>query len=145
MYVDGNGDFPISIIILLAIPTIIGGLIGAFIVPTDQEQNIIDEEGDCNDEQQNNDLNDNDNTGQRIINTIVGAGLGLAAGGVVSVLGGLTASLMIGGKTVVSWVGLTGFQMVGIGGLAINSFAYLIGPIFGIEIESFDYEVEEIK
>jgi len=143
MYVDKNGDFPVLIVLVLAIYTIVGGLIGAFVVPTDQKQNIInEEEKDYNDEEPSNeseiDLNDRDDTGQRIINTIVGAGLGLAAGGAMVATGGVLVGAINGVGTIIG--GVTATQSFAIGALAFDFSTLFILPIFGIEIDPIEYE-----
>ena len=76
-------------------------------------------------------------TGQRIENTLLGAGLGLAAYGGILVLVG--AGLCIGeAAATVTFLGVTGLQAVACGALCYNVLPMLIAPFFGMEIEPLE-------
>ena len=67
-------------------------------------------------------------TSDRIKNTIIGATLGMAAGGAAVAMLGMSISLGVGVTAVVG--GATGAQTFAIGALSYNFFCYRCGPVF---------------
>lgn len=75
----------------------------------------------------------NKNTaGDKIKNTVVGTGLGVAVGGATLILVGTGASLVVGSAyTTIGFLGATSAQTVAVGALAYNILAMLLAPFFG--------------
>ncbi len=77
----------------------------------------------------------------RIKNTLLGVGIGVAVGGAIVATGGAIGCVATGSATVYIGVfGGTGGQTVAIGALAYDVWALVIAPFFGIEVEPIEYE-----
>ena len=128
--VDPYGEFPWLITIFLLAMTTVGAVIGYNLDINSQEPL----EGE-NEEYPIEELTE----GEKIKNSVIGVAFGLAAGGVVILAsaGVYGAIFGIGSE----YLGVTALQGMAIGGLAMNIPAWLVLPIFGIEIEAFEYEL----
>ena len=81
-------------------------------------------------------------TGDRIKNTVIGACLGLAAGGALVATGGVFVGATAGvGAT---YLGVTALQGFAIGSLAVDFVAFGVLPLFGIAIEPIEYETPSL-
>ena len=69
----------------------------------------------------------------------LGAGIGLAVGGAF-VASAAVITGAIGGATATVFGGVAVSQAFAIGALAFNAFAYIIAPLFGVEVEGIEYE-----
>ena len=150
-YIDFTGEFP-WIVVFLVVTTIAGGLIGAFadVQPEAiQKESFHDplEDGMPNiDDTQSEDvvssLEDNNDektsTLDRIKNIAIGAGLGLAAGGAIVATGGVVYGALYGIGA--AYFGVTAMQGMAIGALALDFSAFVVLPLFSIEIEAIEYE-----
>lgn len=131
---DYSGEFPWLIVGILAVSALIGGVLGA---NADVEiGSMYDKPTDANrlDSSETYELT----TGEKIKNTVIGASLGLAAGGAIVATGGAIVGAIYGAGA--TYLGVTAFQGFAIGALAIDSSAFLILPVFGISIEAVEYE-----
>ena len=74
-------------------------------------------------------------------NVMLGASIGLATGGAIVMLGGITSGALhffnIGSNT---FLGMASRQAFAIGALAFNFTAFVVTPIYGIEMQGIDYE-----
>ncbi len=127
--VDYSGEFPWLIVFLLLATTTAGVVIG---------YNLEFENQDSIEEENVEDFIEKPTEGEKIKNAVIGGAFGLAAGGVLILAsaGVYGAIFGIGSK----YLGVTALQGFAIGGLAISIPAFLVLPIFGIEIETIEYE-----
>lgn len=72
-------------------------------------------------------------TEDKIINAIIGAGIGVGAGGLI-VSGVGAGGTIILGSAKAALFGSTGGQLFAVGALIYNSFAITFGTIFGVEM-----------
>ena len=71
---------------------------------------------------------------------MVGAAIGLAAGGAVVSTIGVVASVTIGSTTkIITLFALSGAQLFALGALAYNVFPMLLAPFIGVEAETLEY------
>jgi len=165
-FADTEGDFPWLVIGILAASAIIGGILGA---TSDKKwgQNVIDENTNVPQiptkpsitthhnimtQKEPVELSPTTNpieskkesepltVGDRVKNTIIGASLGLATGGLaVSTVG--AATIVAGmGTSYITLLGATGKQVLAIGALAYDSVAMIFAPFFGIEMDTIEIE-----
>ena len=120
-YVDHRGEFPWLIAIFLVATTVAGAIIGY-----------------CNTESDNQSSESELNQDEKIKNAIIGGSLGLASGGIILVTGAGVYGGFWGIKSI--FLGVTAKVALAIGGLAVNIPAFLILPIFGIEISPIEYK-----
>lgn len=140
MMVDYGGEFPWLIIGILVVTTVVGGVLGyksdVKIGDTSTTKNEVPESD-------KSIMDDNEgeklSTKDRVRNTIIGAGLGLAVGGAIVATGGVFAGA-VAGNVAVGYLGVTALQGMAIGSLALDFSAMALLPAFGIEIEPIEYE-----
>ena len=152
MYGDEEGDFPWLVVGILLGSAIIGAIIGAHsdkkLAPSSNtKNNANDKKGPPTEEDLENYEDSQKSitaeceeltTGDRIKNAIVGAGIGLAVSGAAVATGGVAVGAFSG--ITHSYLGLTALQGFAIGSLALDTSAFLIFPIFAIEIQPIEYE-----
>ena len=137
MYADYTGEFPWIIVGILGVTTIVGGILGA---TSDIKL------GENTTGSASKSLQDNEqelSVGDRIKNTVIGAGLGLAVGGAIIATGGVLKGAAVGIGA--SYMGVTSVKGFAIGALAINFSAMVTMPLFGIKMEPIEYETPSPK
>ena len=158
-YTDQTGSFPVLAICVLAVCTIGGGVLGAMsdeklgvpeTKPIPQKPSFIELHPNnakkFQDEQKEVPENANvDNyqltPGDRIRNTLLGAAMGLAVGGlVVATIGAGGTVIVASASQIIPLLGGTGPQTFAIGALAYNTVAMLVAPILGLEMEPIEVE-----
>ena len=75
--------------------------------------------------------------------TILGAGIGLAVGGAIIATGAVAVgtAAAISGATSAMFLGVPVLQAFAIGALAVDAFAYIIAPLYGVvDMEGIEYE-----
>ncbi len=140
MYVDFMGEFPWLILGIMFVGAVAGGVLAYFTdtkigSTIEESQNIEDENG--------SNLTDSEEltTEDRVVNTVLGVGLGLVSAGTVIILVGTGAALIVGSGTVVIGIlGVTGYQAVAIGALLYNVLPMFIAPFFGLESEVLEFD-----
>lgn len=75
-------------------------------------------------------------TGDRVVNALIGSGIGLGVGGALMAGGGAALTLFGGTSAVV--LGATGLEAFAWGAIAFDVFAMLIAPILGMEVEPIE-------
>lgn len=129
---DPTGRFPWLLVTVLAICTIVGGILGA---SSDKKLGPDANEDGTGDENQELTF------GDRVMNTIIGASFGLATGGAIMAFAGVVATCVVGsGVTTIGLFGATGLQTMAQGALAFDFVAIVIGPFIGAEMEPIEYE-----
>lgn len=83
-------------------------------------------------------------------NAILGAAMGIAAGGAIITLGavgaGAAAALSASTSTAATFLSVPAAQAFAIGALGVNFAAYVITPIYGIKMEGMDkFEVNPVQ
>ena len=136
-FIDSSGEFPWVIITILVLSTAIGGYLGS------KSDVKISHENSKKDEFESKksitqDSDEELTLQDRIENTIVGAGMGLAVGGAVIAASAVGYGAVFGINA--SFAGGTALQGFALGALALNFTAFAIFPIFSIEIEPIEYE-----
>ena len=138
MYVDPTGEFPWLVVGIMVLTTIIGGILGAQADTTSQVNNNptltpTPENSITEPEKQE--------SGNNVVaNVMVGAAIGLAAGGAVVSTIGVVASVTIGSTTkTITLFALSGAQLFALGALAYNVFPMLLAPFIGVEAETLEY------
>ena len=126
-YVDPTGHFAIVALILGAF-TLVGGIAGG----------IIAYQNAASDGKKGSDL-----IWSVISGIILGAGIGLAAGGAFVFLGGMFASLGAAGLNSIVF-GITAQKAFAWGVLAWNITAWGIMPIYGVTMQGIDYEPSSV-
>ena len=126
-YVDPTGHFAIVALILGAF-TLAGGIAGG----------IIAYKNAASDGKKGTDL-----IWSVICGIILGAGIGLAAGGAFVFLGGMFASLETAGLNSIVF-GITAQKAFAWGVLAWNITAWGIMPIYGVTMQGIDYEPSSV-
>ena len=126
-YVDPTGHFAIVALILGAF-TLAGGIAGG----------IIAYQNAASDGKKGSDL-----IWSVISGIILGAGIGLAAGGAFVFLGGMFASLGAAGLNSIVF-GITAQKAFAWGVLAWNITAWGIMPIYGVTMQGIDYEPSSV-
>ena len=142
MFVDYGGEFPWLILAILVIFTAVGAILGANsdVIIGEQPKEITYENKEDFEAAQNAEIIEEKlSAGERVRNAFVGAGLGLAVGGAIIATGGVLIGAF--GGIGASYLGVTAIQGFAIGALAMDSAAFIVLPIFGIEIEQIEYEV----
>lgn len=76
----------------------------------------------------------------RVINTVIGAGLGLATAGAIVALSGAAFSVAVSLTATVPVFGVTGAQMFAIGALSFDAFAIFVAPMCGLSTEPIEYK-----
>ena len=127
LYVDPTGHFAIVALILGAF-TLAGGIAGG----------IIAYQNAASDGKKGSDL-----IWSVISGIILGAGIGLAAGGAFVFLGGMFASLGAAGLNSIVF-GITAQKAFAWGVLAWNITAWGIMPIYGVTMQGIDYEPSSV-
>ena len=150
MYHDKNGESPWLVIGFLAGCVIVGGIIGAtiktklFRTPieetkeqtTPQQHTIKAQPSDASVSNKTKPLT----TGEKVINTLIGAGIGLGIGGAVVATSGAVGAIALGSATTqIALLGMTGAQTFAIGALAYDVFAFIFAPFMGVELEAIEY------
>ena len=117
IYYDPNGKFLIAIILgFLAVTTVAGAILGG--VTAYQ----------------------NGARGWDLVKGIVlGGALGLAAGGAIIATGAVVFGAIFGISA--TFLGVTALQAFAIGALAFNFTALIIAPLFGLEMQSIEFEI----
>ena len=141
--VDAVGEFGFLTILCLVIPTLIGAVAGACsdikIGATQQEESmsaLANKDKSITNEETDKELT----VGDRVANAFIGAGLGLAVGGALLMIGGMGAGFAVHSATkVVACFGLSGAQTVALGALTYNVLPLLIAPFMGIEVETVGF------
>ncbi len=113
-YFDPNGEFLIALILgFLALATIVGAVVGGITAYENGER------------------------GWALVGKIfLGAAFGLAAGGAVVA----TAAIFAGAFGVTTILGVGIGQIFAIGALAFDFAAFIVAPIFGIDMSGIEYE-----
>ena len=116
-FYDPSGKFLISIILgFLAVTTIAGAILGGITSYQNGERGWDLAKG-----------------------IILGGGLGLATGGAIIATGAVIFGAIFGiGAT---FLGVTALQAFAIGALAFNFTALIIAPLFGLEMQSIEFEI----
>ena len=124
VYSDVSGSFPILITTILIGTTITGAVLGATAnIRIGQASNKTPL-----------------TTKDRIINGFIGAGLGLAAGGVAVILMSGTASLAIHSVSkTIGFLQISGAQGLAIGALAYNVLPIIIAPFLNLKTEPLEF------
>lgn len=113
-YIDPDGQFVLALIFaFLAVTTIAGAIIGGVI------------------------SHNNGNTGWDLAKDIIlGAGLGLAAGGAIVA----AVAAIAGALGVTAVLGASIAQIFAIGALAFDFTAFVIAPLFGFDMQGIEFE-----
>ena len=140
MLSDHNGEFPFLIVGILVVSAVVGGILGYnsdVKIGESAKGNIPEADKSITDYEENE---DNElSTGDRIKNTVIGTGLGIAVGGTALIVVGTGVSLGVGSATAsVKLLGATGLQTVASGALAYNVLPILMAPFLDIEAEALD-------
>lgn len=123
MYYDPTGTSALLLILILLATTIAGGVVGGVTAYNQGER------------------------GWGVIkNIILGASIGLAVGGAIIMLGGITVGAISAllGKTV-TFLGVSALRSFAIGALAYNFTAFFVAPLYGIDMEGIEYEPNGYK
>ncbi len=113
MNVDPNGQSLIAILIILAVATIIGAVVGGIVAY------------------------DNGARGVELFGWIMlGAAIGLAAGGALIALGAVCVGAVAGVGA--AFLGTTAAQAFAVGSLAFDFFAFVVAPILGITMDGIE-------
>ena len=148
---DETGEFPWLIIGFLVVCAVIGGIYGAM---SDkklygyEEKDSVDFEGEQGIEEEGFiDSEEELTIKDRIVNTIIGASMGLVVGGGLIATYGIAGSLGLGSATTASSVfgGMTGVQTFALGSLVLDLVAFVFGPIFGFTVEPIEYEPSPVQ
>lgn len=140
MLTDISGEFPWLILGILAVSGIVGGILGYNSDTVIGDKSIAKGENPEADKSIADEDREELSTGDKIKNTIIGTGLGIATGGAALILLGSGAALFAGSATTtISFLGATGAQTVATGALAYNVLPILIAPFFGAEIEPLEF------
>ena len=143
MNIDPTGEFPWLILGIIAAFTIGFGILGAtsevklgeppkeLDSTPEADKSIADEAGEDSTEEELS-------VGDRVRNTVIGAGAGLALGGAVVATGGVMLGAINGIGA--AYLGVSAMQGFAIGTLLYNSAALFIMPLFNIEMEPIEYE-----
>ncbi len=120
-YYDPSGNSVLAIGLILLATTVIGGVVGGV-----------------------SSYNQGYRGGDVVKNTILGAGIGLAVGGAIIAVGAVTVGAVAavsGTATTAMFLGAPVLQAFAIGALAVDVFAYIIAPIYGVvDMEGIEYE-----
>ena len=135
--VDSNGDFPLlAALLVVLIPTVIGVVWGAtadYDMTKEHEEKA--EQKDLADSECSIDEPTELPISTRVKNTVLGASLGLLAGGAILATGGAVA-----GAAGLSFFGASAAQAFAIGALSFNFSAICVLPFFGAEVDPIEYE-----
>lgn len=118
MYYDPNGHSLLAIFLILAATTIVGGVIGAK-KASDEGKKGWDFAKDV----------------------ILGASMGLAVGGAVLAVTGVAVGAVAGASYMI--LGVKASQLFAIGALAFDFTAFVVAPLFGIEMQGIEYETPQ--
>ena len=118
MYYDPNGHSLLAIFLILAATTIVGGVIGAK-KASDEGKKGWDFAKDV----------------------ILGASMGLAVGGAVLAVTGVAIGAVAGASYMI--LGVKASQLFAIGALAFDFTAFVVAPLFGIEMQGIEYETPQ--
>lgn len=159
MCIDTSGEFPWFAVIGVVVFAIVGGVLGYTYdgrlgVQSSEQQNSINtnplppnqsnrpqSDGNSKIDSFPQDSESELTAGDRLRNTFVGAGLGLAIGGAVVATGGAVGAVVVGSATAyIGFFGGTALQTIAIGALAYDIFAIVIAPFFGLEMETIELE-----
>ena len=78
--------------------------------------------------------------GDRVVNALIGAGIGLAIGGASVATAGAVGTVGAGsGSTFIQIFGATGAQTFAYGALSYNTTAMVMAPFFSVEMEPIEY------
>ena len=123
MYSDPSGRSIIATFVILGIFTLVGGVVGG----VKAYNNAIE-----------NSFSKKDLFCQTVLGTLVGASFGLAAGGVVVMLGAVGAGIL--SKT---FLGAEAIKAFTVGALAYNFTAIVVAPIIGVNMDVIEFNVTE--
>ena len=80
-------------------------------------------------------------TKDRVVNGLIGAGLGLAVGGAIVSIAGAVAAVSVGSASVaIPILGGTALQTFARGAVIYDLFAITVAPFFGVEMDTIEYE-----
>lgn len=164
VHADVTGEIPWLVIGVLVGCAVIGGVLGATsdknlaegVLALDQVQAVPDKSNMMTPRELtqmpqsdfNAMINDHPNVhtsseltaGDRVVNGLIGAGMGLAVGGaLVSVVGVVGSAVVGSATTTITALGGTGLQTFARGALIYNFFATIVAPFPGIEMEPIEY------
>ena len=136
--VDSTGEFSVLIVLaLILLPTVIGAVLGATADYdlTKEHEEKTEQKGSQDSEGYIDDEPTEISTSTRIKNTVLGASLGLLAGGALVATGGTIA-----GVAGTSFLGVSAAQTFAIGALAFDFSAICVLPFFGAEVDPIECE-----
>ena len=125
---DPEGESFLLVGLFLAATTIAGGIFGAT-----RDEKMLDNSFGKEDEVESSEEKPELTFGDRVVNTLVGATLGLFVGGGIVAGGAAIYGGMVG--LTANFFGITALQGFAIGGLAFNTAAIIL-PVFGAEVEN---------
>ena len=118
--IDGNGNFPVTIAIILGICTVIGMITGGIVSYNNGER------------------------GWKVVgNVFLGGALGFAAGGLIVATSGAMYGA-VKGISAMLW-GLSAEKVFAIGALAYNAFAFIVAPIIGVSVDAIETVADKDK
>ena len=137
--IDPSGEFPWLVLGILVATTAVGGILGynskIKLGQINDEQSDI---GNYNNSDSQSNSNDELSNGDKVKNSIIGAGLGLALSGAVLATGG-AISVAVGGINS-TYLGLSAIKAFATGALAFDISSFAILPIFNIDLGGIEYK-----
>jgi hypothetical protein len=148
-YVDHNGELSWMPVLFIALCGLGGGILGYYsdvelgaslkddttLFP-ESEHSITDEEKQEDHECPycKKDLT----KGQRIKNAAIGAGIGLAVGGIICSIGGAVYVLSNGVGKTIGIINMTGKELWAFGTVVYNGVVLFLAPLIGLELEPIE-------
>ncbi|MBR2971776.1 MAG: hypothetical protein IKC61_02475 [Clostridia bacterium] len=152
MYVDPTGEFPVLAILIIAICTVVGGIVGYQVANNVEEERRVQQSGETEDQKLGDDVLDISNeeykmpTWEKIGYIAGGALMGTATSGAVLMISGAGGTLLTRSTSkLIAGFSMTGPQLFALGASVSDIALTLVSPFLNIDIELVEYPESQYK